>query len=157
MDSSNPSADQRFTAVKTEPFGHTMLLPTEQVPEYEALLASINQQFRPESDIEKHLAQNIVSHLWRLRRLENLEKGLCLLAQRNMGTAYRGEEELRKSTERIDPRFTATYDKQFKYIVKQTRFLQKRVKHDTDELNRMLQARPKPKYNGLFLVNKNSK
>ena len=134
-----------------------MLLPTEQVPEYEALVASINQQFRPESDIEKHLTQSIVSHHWRLRHLEKLEKGLYLLAERNLGAAYRGEEELRKSTERIDPKFTATYDKQFKYIAKQTRFLQKRVKHDTAELNRMLQARPKPKYNGLFLVNKNQK
>ena len=159
MDSSNLTGDSSsHTAVKTGPLGSTILLRNEDVPEYEALVESVMQEFRPETLTEKLLAQWIVSHQWRLRMMLRFEKGLCLIGKMRLGSAYTSDEDLRECTERIDAKSATTYQKQFRYFAKQVKFLEKRLKEDTKELNNLLKSNPRAnKHRGLFLVPKREK
>ena len=145
-----------FVAIKTEPLGTTILVPAEEVPEYEALTESVKRQFQPQTLPEKLLAQWIVTHQWRLRRLARLEEALYAMGRRNLGALHDGESALRNGEDRQDPRITSTYAKEFKNLASQTRFLQKRLKNDTKELNEMLRKNPKSR-RGLFLVPKAQK
>jgi hypothetical protein len=142
-----------FVAIKTEPLGNTILVPAEQVAEYEALADSVKNQFQPETFTEKLLAQWIVSHQWRLRHLARLEEALYTMGQRNLGPQDNGESDLRNRKERIDARIPVTYEKEFKNLARQSRFLQKRLKNDTKELNQLLRDNPRSR-RGLFLVPK---
>lgn len=157
MDSSDQTGVPLYTAIKTEPLGSSILVRTEDVPEYEALRDSVEQEFRPETTMEKLLTQGIVSHQWRIRDMAKLEKGFMAIGQARLGSRFTSEEDLRTCTEQIDPSSKTTYEKQFKYIAKQVRFLQTRLKHDTKELSELLKNNPRSKYRGLFLVPKRKK
>ncbi len=154
MDSSNQTGNPLFTAIKTEPLGTTILVRTEDVPEYEALRESVETQFHPETTMEKMLTQWIISHQWRIRDMARLEQGFMAIGRSRLGAKFISEEDLRTCTEQIDPSSKTTYEKQFKYIAKQMRFLQTRLKHDTKELNELLRNNPRSKRRGLFLVPK---
>ena len=156
MDSSNQSGGHSpFTVIKTEPLGTTVLLRNEEVPEYRALAESVKQQFQPETMMEKLLAEWIISHQWRLRRMARLEEGLFSIGRSRLGARYTCDEDLRVSKEQIDSNSKTTYEKQFNYMAKQARFLQQRLKRDTKELTELVKKNPRrSKNNGLFLVPK---
>jgi len=133
-------------AIKTGPTGRTMLLPAEEVAEYEELVASIQQKFWPDTYLEKMLAQAIIDHEWRLRRSSKLREALYTLGRRELAGTSASEAE-------IDSQVLVRFSKDFKQLAQQERFLQKRLEQDTAELNRLLRDNPKSR-RGLFLVPK---
>ena len=158
MDISNQTGSiSGYTAIKTEPLGTTILVLNEEVPDYRALVESVQQEFRPDTMTEKLLTQWIVSHQWRLRMMARVEQGLFAIGRMRLGANYTSDEDLRTCTERIDPKSPTTYEKQFRYFAKQMRYLQKRLKDDTKELKALLKSNPRSKNRGLFLVPKRPK
>jgi hypothetical protein len=137
------TSPESLSAVKTGPTGRTILLPTEEVAAYEALVKAINQKFWPDTYQEKLLAQAIVDHEWRLRRISRLEESLHALGRKDLSAAHTTES---------DPQ-TVTYKKLFKQLSQQERFLRRQLKKDTAELNQLLRDNPKSR-RGLFLVPK---
>lgn len=156
MDRNETKAGPPFTAVKTGPIGHTMLLPTEQVGDYEALVDQVNRQFQPDTYTEQLLAQSIVDCEWRLRRISKLEEGLFLLGRRELAGKFASELDLRKREELIDAEVRVVHRKVFKTMAQQERFLAKQLKVQAAELNQLVRRNPRSKRRGLFLVPKRS-
>lgn len=143
-----------FVTLKTGPMGISILLPSEEVAGYEALVDSVNEQFRPDSYQEKLLAQAIVDHQWRLRRISSMEEGLYALGRKKLAAAHLGESDPKARAALIDSQILIVYRKQFKQLAQQGRFLRKRLKGDTAELNQLLRENPRSTRRGLFLVPK---
>lgn len=141
-------------AVTTGPLGRTILLPAEQVASYEYLVESIQQEFRPDTYQEKLLAQAIVDHEWRLRRISKMEEALYVLGRRELAATYAAEPDLQKRAALIDAGVLVLHRKLFKVLAQQERFLRKLLKADTAELNQLLRENPRSKRRGLFLVPK---
>jgi hypothetical protein len=152
VDSSNPKGTPYFTAVKTEPNGQTFLVPTEEVPQYEALVCSIFAQYQPNTFTEKLAAQAVVNYTWRLRRVAQLEAGMYALGRYNFAGKHSHETDPAKQESLIKEETEEKYAKEFKNLAKQKKFLTRLLKTETAELNRMLKENPKRR--GLFLVPK---
>lgn len=152
MDTNKEKSSPYFTAVKTEPSGQSFLVPTEQVPEYEALVHSIFHQYQPNTFTEKLSTQAVVNYQWRLRRVAQLEAGLYALGRLNFASKYSGEPDPEKRDSLTNADTLAKYQKEFKNLAQQKRFLSRLLKTETAELDRMLKANPKRR--GLFLVPK---
>jgi hypothetical protein len=152
VDSSNTKSSPYFTAVKTEPNGQTFLVPTEEVPQYEALVTSIFRQYQPDTFTEKLSTQAVVNYQWRLRRVAQLEAGLHALGRHNFSANHSHVTDPAERASLIDADTLAKYQKEFKNLAQQKRFLSRLLKTETAELNRMLKANPKRR--GLFLVPK---
>jgi len=154
MDLDDTKAGPAFTAVKTGPIGHSMLLPTEQVGDYEALVDQVNRQFQPDTYTEQLLAQSIVDCEWRLRRVSKMEEGLLLLGRRELAGKFGSELDGQRREELIDSEVRVVHRKVFKTLAQQGRFLAKQLKAQTAELNQLVRENPRSKRRGLFLVPK---
>jgi hypothetical protein len=62
--------------VRTALTGRTVLLPTDDVEAYQKHVARFDAQFKPVTDREKELTQNIADTQWRLNRIFALEQGI---------------------------------------------------------------------------------
>src|SRR3982751_3966747 len=56
--------------------GTTVVLAHESQAEYDALLASFTERFRPSDEVEHDLIREAVNARWRLRRIEAMESAL---------------------------------------------------------------------------------
>jgi hypothetical protein len=56
--------------------GTTVVLAHESRAEYDALLASFTERFRPDDEMERDLIREAVNARWRLRRIEAMESAL---------------------------------------------------------------------------------
>jgi hypothetical protein len=126
-----------LTAVKTEPLGQTMLVPTHEVPIYEALVDEVNRQYRPDTFSEKLSVQSIVNYHWRIRRLSQVEAGLYALGRRD---------------ELADAEILVKYAKEFKNLAQQNRSLNRLLKTEIAHLKTL--GKMNPRRRGLFLVPK---
>jgi hypothetical protein len=61
--------------------GETVLLPTEDVEAYNKLVAIINDKYRPETEPEKLLIQEIADTEWKLLRIPVLQSGMFALGR----------------------------------------------------------------------------
>lgn len=59
--------------------GRTALLPTEDAALYQAFLIEYLADLNPQTAVERHLAQTIADHQWRLNRLCAIEDGLLII------------------------------------------------------------------------------
>jgi hypothetical protein len=157
IDTKNGQATPAICAVRTGPTGRTILLPTDEVVAYEALVESINQKFEPETFQEKLLAQSIVDCEWRLRRIAGLEEALAALARRELAAKHRSEPDPQRRVALIDTQLPTAHQNHFKNLAQQRRYLRKLLKTDSAELNQLLRDRRRPTRNGLFLVPKRDK
>ena len=72
----------------------TVIVPLEDVEDYEAFEESVAASFDPETAVERELILRLVSLLWRLRRATSIETGLFRIgsaggAEYNQGTGPR--------------------------------------------------------------------
>jgi hypothetical protein len=149
----NPS----MSTLKTEPTGRAMVLPTEDVPAYKALIDTVNRQYRPESYLEQLHAQSIVDCEWRLQRVSRLEEALLIVGRKELGAEFASEPDSQKRASLIDGKARVKHQKLFKTLAQQERFLRKQLKQDAAELSRLQRDNPKSKRRGLFLVAKPTK
>jgi hypothetical protein len=155
VDSSNSTGVPAFTAVRTEPYGQTFLVPTEEVPDYEALVESVFHQYQPSTFTEKMVTQSVVNYQWRLRRVDQLEKGLYAYGRLEIAAKYEHIADAAERADLIDADVLVKLQKEFKNVAQQRRHLSKMLKSETAHLNELLKENPKKR--GLFLVPKRPK
>ena len=61
----------------------TVIVPLEDVEDYEAFEESVAASFDPETAVERELILRLASLLWRLRRATSIETGLFMLNSGN--------------------------------------------------------------------------
>ena len=69
-------AKSSLNAVKTGLTGRTVLLPSDDIAEYERHLGAYAEEFAPGGLLETNLVQSIADTDWRLRRIPALESAL---------------------------------------------------------------------------------
>ena len=78
-------------ALKTGLTGQTILLPTDDVANYEAHLARIQDRYEPATDEEQLHAQTIANIEWRLLRIPTLETGILALGRKQFAETHTDE------------------------------------------------------------------
>ena len=66
----------KYNALKHGIYTKDVVLPTEDVTQYRELLAAFRLEYEPETPTETYLIENVVSSIWRRRRVQASEVGL---------------------------------------------------------------------------------
>ncbi len=123
-------------ALKTGLTGHTVLLPTDHLPAYEALIARFQKKFNPANPEETTLVQSIIDTTWRLQRISTLDFAIFAM----------GPVELADEFPDVDPDTRAQliqaqtylkYEKQLRNLHTQEARLQRLLTKETAELQRL--------------------
>jgi len=115
-------------AVKSALTGRTVLLPTDDRNEYERFLTGLQQQLKPEGQLECELVQIIVDCHWRLRRIQELEFALYAHGQEQFESLFEDCPESERRS-RILLQTHLTYEKQFRNLhLQEARIDRKRAK-----------------------------
>jgi hypothetical protein len=69
-------AASRLNAVKSGIYAKELILPGEDLAEFESLTANYQQQLRPVTPVEQFLVDSLIENDWRLRRLRKAETRL---------------------------------------------------------------------------------
>jgi hypothetical protein len=125
-------------AVKTGLTGHTVLLPTEDAPEYERHLAAFRDEYQPIGLLECELVQSIADTFWRLARIPSLETAIFAKGRIEFANLF-DEQELAARPHLIDAHTFLVYEKQIRNLQLQEARLVRRREKETAEL-RKLQA-----------------
>ncbi len=122
-------------AVKTGLTGRTILLPTDDIAAYQALVALIAQQFAPATGYESHLVQRMADTEWRLLRIPTLEAGLLAMGRTEL-FAQCGDDPVT-----LEILVSRAYEKDLRNLSLQERRLRNYLKADAAELHRVQAAR----------------
>src|SRR5690242_12094131 len=95
-------AKSSLNAVKTGLTGRTVLLPSDDVAEYERHLAAYAEEFAPVGLLETNLMESIAGTDWRLRRIPGLESALFAKGRIEFAELF-NEQDLAARPHLIDP------------------------------------------------------
>jgi hypothetical protein len=145
LDSTGPKtlagqAKASLNALKTGLTGRTVLLPTEDVAEYERNIAMYEEEFRPRGAQECNLVESIAAITWRLGRIPALE--MAIFAKGRIEFAGQFEEHepsLRPSL--IELHTFMVYETQLRNLQLQEARLARRREKETAELRQLQQER----------------
>jgi hypothetical protein len=70
----------KFNALKSGLFARTIVLPGEELSDYEALGTHLTGHYRPQTDTERELVTTVQNTTWRLNRAVELEFGLYAIS-----------------------------------------------------------------------------
>ncbi|HEY6986894.1 MAG TPA: hypothetical protein VH369_00845 [Bryobacteraceae bacterium] len=118
--------------------GRTVLLPSDDVAEYERHLAAYAEEFAPVGLLETNLVQSIADTDWRLRRIPALESALFAKGRIEFAELF-NEQDLAARPHLIDAHTFITYEKQIRNLQLQEARLARRREREIAEL-RKLQA-----------------
>ena len=133
-------AKSSHNAVKTALTGQTVLLPTDDVEAYQKHVARFEAEFKPVTDREKELTQNIADTQWRLNRIFSLEQGIYAIGRTEFANLYENEDPSVRSA-MIDVKTFATYQRQLNNLSLQQDRLRRHFDKDTAELKELIRAR----------------
>src|SRR5690348_2945614 len=131
-------AKSSLNAVKTALTGRTILLPSDDVAEYERHLAAYAEEFAPVGLLETNLVQSIADTDWHLRRIPALESALFAKGRIEFAELF-NEQDLAARPHLIDAHTFITYEKQIRNLQLQEARLARRREKEIAEL-RKLQA-----------------
>jgi hypothetical protein len=131
-------AKSSLNAVKTGLTGRTVLLPSDDVAEYELHLAAYAEEFAPVGLLETNLVQSIADTDWRLRRIPALESALFAKGRIEFADLF-NEQDLAARPHLIDAHTFIAYEKQIRNLQLQEARLVRRREKEIAEL-RKLQA-----------------
>jgi hypothetical protein len=128
-------------AVKTGLTGRTVLLPSDDVAAYQAHVERVFNEYGPETDEEKRLAQCVADNLWRLERIPTLEAGIYAIGRRELAAQFADEtdEAVRKAM--IEAQIFLTYRRDLNNLSIQENRLRRLYEKDEAELNRVINER----------------
>jgi hypothetical protein len=125
-----------LNALKTALTGRTVLLPTDDVEEYAALVTGFERDLKPVGQVECELVQTIADCHWRLRRIQTLEHALYAHGHDQFADAFQNcPEEQRHS--KILLQTHLTYEKQLRNLQIQEARLDRRISKAMAELRRL--------------------
>ncbi len=104
-----------LNAVKAVLTGRAVLLPSDDVAEYERHLAAYAEEFAPVGLLETNLVQSIADTDWRLRRIPALESALFARGRIEFAELF-NEQDLAARPHLIDAHTFITYEKQIRNL-----------------------------------------
>jgi hypothetical protein len=141
--SSEGKAKVSHNALKTGLTGRTVLLPSDDVAAYQAQVARIFEQFTPEADEEKRLAQSLADTLWRLDRIPSLEAGIYAIGRRELAAQFTDEEDEAVRKAMIEAQIFLSYRRDLNNLSIQEARLRRQYEKDEAELKRLFAEREK--------------
>jgi len=129
-------AKSSLNAVKSGLTGRTVLLPSDDVAEYEHHLAAYAEEFAPVGLVETNLVQSIADTDWRLRRIPALESALFAKGRIEFAEQF-NEQDLAARLHLIDAHTFLAYEKQIRNLQLQEARLARRREKEIAELRRL--------------------
>jgi hypothetical protein len=133
-------AKSSHNAVRTALTGRTVLLPTDDVEEYQKHVARWEAEFRPVTDREKELTQNIADTQWRLNRIFAMEQGIYAVGRVEFADLYQNQDESVRAA-MIDVKTFTTYQRQLNNLSLQEERLRRHFMKDSAELKELVRLR----------------
>ena len=122
--------------MKTGLTGRTVLLPSDDVAEYERHLAAYAEEFAPVGLLETNLVQSIADTDWRLRRIPALESALFAKGRIEFADLF-NEQDLAARPHLIDAHTFIAHEKQIRNLQLQEARLTRRREKEIAELRRL--------------------
>jgi hypothetical protein len=133
-------AASSVNAVRTALTGRTVLLPTDDVEAYQKHVARFDAQFKPATEREKELTQNIADTQWRLNRIFALEQGIYALGRLEFAKLFENEDASLRSA-LTDVKTFTTYQRQLNNLSLQQERLRRHFVQDGAELEKLIRDR----------------
>jgi hypothetical protein len=86
-------AKSSLNAVKTGLTGRTVLLPSEDVKQYQAHVRDFQEELQPVGALETIVVQSLADTQWRLNRIPSLESGILALGRKRCDPDLFAEEK----------------------------------------------------------------
>ncbi len=133
-------AKSSLNAVKTGLTGQTVLLPTDDVAEYEQHMLAYRGQFAPVGQREIDLVQSIAETAWRLKRIPSLEYAVYAVGHMELAENFEDHDpEVRPQV--IQLAVHLKYEKQIRNLQLQEARLVRRREKELAELRQLQQER----------------
>ncbi len=143
--SSGPTSPEGRTksslnAVKTGLTGRTVLLPTDDAPEYERHLRAYSDEFSPVGQRESDLVQSIADTMWRLKRIPCLENAIFAQGHMEFAEAF-NQHDAPLRAGMIEVQTFIKYERQLRNLQLQESRLARRREKEIAELRQLQQER----------------
>src|SRR3954471_20443112 len=86
-------AKSSLNAVKTGLTGRTVLLPSEDVKQYQNHVKRFHEELQPVGELETNVVQSLADTQWRLNRIPSLESGILALGRKRCDPDLFAEEK----------------------------------------------------------------
>ena len=139
--SAEGKAKVSLNAVKNGLTGQTVLLPSDDVAAYQALVARVNATWQPATDEEKALAQSIADTDWRLARIPVLEAGIYAHGQLIFANEHAEEKDEQVRRTLIQTRIYLFFEKKLKNLSLQEARLRRQKEKDEKRLRELQEPR----------------
>ena len=127
-------------ALKTGLTGQTILLPTDDVASYEALLTRIQARYEPATEEEQLHAQTIANIEWRLLRIPTLETGILALGRKRFAETHPDESPANRAV-LLEAEVHLAYQKPLANLALQENRLNRQHERETAKLEKLQSAR----------------
>ena len=124
-------------ALKTGLTGQTVLLPTDHLPAYEALLQRFQKKYNPATPEEITLVQSIIDTTWRLRRITTLDFAIFATGAVELADEFPDIDDPDTRAQMIQAQTYLKYEKQLRNLHTQEARLQRLLDKETAELQRL--------------------
>lgn len=94
--------EARPTPARHGSLGKTTLLPWEDAAEFEALLAELLEEHRPQGPTKRHLVEELASVLWRSRRVRLAEAAAYRAGLHDAVGSFRGERTVERALAHVE-------------------------------------------------------
>ncbi len=130
-----------LNAVKTGLTGRTILLPTDDVAAYEALIAEFTGKWQPATPEEQRFTQALADTEWRLMRVPELESGILTLGHRELAGDFSDIEDADARRSAINAKVWITHLRQLRNLQTQEARLRRQREKDTAALQQLQSER----------------
>jgi len=127
-------AKSSLNAVKTALTGVTVLLPSDDVPAYEAHVHQHIADYSPVTPAEKNLVQRIADADWRINRIASLEAGIFAIGLRKLADLHPEEQDASVRESLIKSEIYLAYRRDLNNLALQERRLRN---HQTADLSKL--------------------
>ena len=127
-------------ALKTGLTGQTILLPTDDLANYEALRTRIEARYEPATEEEQLHAQTIANIEWRLLRIPTLETGILALGRKQFAETHADESPANRSV-LIEAEVHLAYQKPLANLALQENRLNRQHERETAKLAKLQAVR----------------
>jgi hypothetical protein len=124
-------------ALKTGLTGQTVLLPTDSLPAYEALIARFQKKYNPANPEETTLVQSIIDTTWRLERITTLDFAIFAMGAVELADEFPDVHDPDTRAQMIQAQTYLKYEKQLRNLHTQEARLQRLLTKETTELQRL--------------------
>ncbi len=139
--SAEGKAKVSLNAVKTGLTGRTVLLPSDDVAAYEALIAEATAKWQPATPEEQRFTQALADTEWRLLRIPGLETGILSLGYRELAHEFADIEDPDARRSALNAKVWITYTRQLNNLATQESRLRRQREKDTAALTQLQSER----------------